>query len=248
MDDTKNDIYKNKKKNAMVENERNKFFKDISKLKKQPLTFIDEYTKREDFNQRNKEINKIVGSNRRLDVKKMNKSIEEYFTKTPFFITSSIGHPVIKRTMSENTKEKVVFHLDDPKYSIDYLEPKQVNIFAKTTLKVDRTGYSLDRVSIDENYKNFLLRKEDVINKEQVRGENKISKSLDVRQENLHLDHTYKQTHTSGFNSSISHPLPILIEEPEKIIQTVSKFVRDRSNNLSFKSNPESENSILFVI
>ncbi len=128
----------------MVENERNKFFKDIAKLKKQPLTFIDEYTKREDFNERNKEINKIVGSNRRLDVKKMNKSIEDYFTKTPFFITSSNGNTVIKRTMSEDTKEKVVFNFDDPKYSIDYLEPKQFNIYAKTTLKVDRTGYNLD--------------------------------------------------------------------------------------------------------
>jgi hypothetical protein len=232
----------------MVENERNKFFKDIAKLKKQPLTFIDEYTKREDFNERNKEINKIVGSNRRLDVKKMNKSIEDYFTKTPFFITSSNGNTVIKRTMSEDTKEKVVFNFDDPKYSIDYLEPKQVNIYAKTTLKVDRTGYNLDRVSLDENYKNFLLRKEDVIIKQQDRGENKISKSLDVRQESLNLDHTFKQTHNSALNSSISHPLPILIEEPGKILQTVSKFVRDRSNNISFKSNPESENSISFVI
>lgn len=140
--------------------------------------FIDEYTKREDFNEKNKEINNALSS-KKMDIKRMNQTIEDYFTRSSLFLTSSVPNPSLKRTKSQDTKEKMAYNLNDPKYSIDYLEPSHLDIFAKTQAKIHRNSTNINREMMEVNYNSFMKRKEAFIEKENVKKVLSNSRSVD---------------------------------------------------------------------
>ena len=64
--------------------------------------------------------------------------------------------------------DQFAFKLDDPKYSIDFLWEKPINIFAKQRLK-KRNGLNVNQKSIYENYQSFKKRKWDFIETQDIK-------------------------------------------------------------------------------
>lgn len=232
------------KKLKIVENEKSNFFNDICKVKKVPQIFIDEYTKREDFNEKNKEINKAL-SNKNFGIKDMNKSIEDYFTRSDLFLTSYIN-PVRKPyNQIKDIKEQIAFNLYDPKYSIAYLDPKPINIFAKTQMKIERNNLNMNRQSIDENYQSFMKRKDDFIESQQIKKMMRNSKSVQNIPESILIQNTPKNSNKTIFNENLNNINSIFQKDKDKICEALSNIVNSKKE---FKFKPNDDDEISKII
>ena len=212
-----------KDKSKIIDNEKYNFFRDIRRLKKVPHVYIDEYTKRENFNQKNNEINKAV-STKKLGVKQMNKTIEDYFTKPDIFLTTYIS-PTNYTNRNQDDKEKISRNLYDPKYSLEYLKPKPMNIFTKTEKKIERNNIKINRQSIDDDYRSFMIRKQDFLDGQTTNKNTNYSKSLENFSEKNLTENLEKKSISVTFNKNMNDLIPVKEKQKEKIYETLTKIV-----------------------
>ena len=171
----------------------------------------------------------------------MNKTIEEYFTRTNLFLTGNINANKKITNMSwYDKKDQFAFKFDDPKYSIDFLLEKPINIFAKTQIKKERNGFNINQKSIDENYQSFMKRKEDFIETQEIKKKMRNSRSVEnIIPQQIPLEKNDQINSAFGLNQNIGSLNLLLQKGKDKMFEDLNNIVNSKKEIIMKKYDDE---------
>lgn len=168
---------KDKRKFRKEDNPNNNFLSEIKKIKRKPLTYIDDYSRRDLINDKLNDLNSFL-IEKHVDKHRLNRKIDEYLVHHEKKLADSLQQKQIhyekelkkKNKVVDEFKRKFITNLNDPSFNLEDEEntTKDVELNEKSSfLRIQKSPSS---EHIMENYNTFKYFKENLVDNENDRS------------------------------------------------------------------------------
>jgi len=164
-------IKEKKRFNKKDENPNNNFLTEIKKIKRKPNTFVDDYSKRDQINNKLSHLNEFLVE-KNVDKTKLNRRIDEYLVVQEKKIAEETCQNKInyekelkkKNKVADDFKKRFINNLNDPSFNLEDEEnsTKDLEMVEKsTTLRVQNSSEDVeDNYNVFKTYKDGLIERE----------------------------------------------------------------------------------------
>ncbi len=167
------------------------FLTEIKKIKRKPLTYIDDYSKRDFLNEKLMELNKYLSA-RNIDRKKLNRKIDDFLLVQEKKVVEDAQQLKTdiekvnkkKNEANEKFRRKFVNNLYDPSFNLEVEDgsTRDLELFEKSSIK--RVINSPSDENVLANYNDFKHFRENIQDKEKDKSNSSIVLETDKKKDN----------------------------------------------------------------